>query len=201
MYARVVTGQYLPGKLEEGLQMYRDSIVPASMKTQGFKGALGLADRSTGKVIAITLRETVADMQATESSGFLQEQFAKIVHLFAGTPSVEVYEVSVQAMQQGSTGSYARMLSSTVKPRRTDELIQIARDSILPVAMQQAGSLGMLLLNDRTTGKGGSITLWATEADMKASETSGYLREQLAKLTEVLEPQIVREAYEVVLQV
>jgi heme-degrading monooxygenase HmoA len=201
MYARVVTGQYQSGKLEEGFKIYRDSIIPASMKTQGFKGAIGLADRSTDKAIAINLRETLADMQATEASGFVQEQFAKVMHLFAPTPSVEVYEVNIQETRQGSTGSYARMLTSTVKPGKTDELIRIARDSILPVARQQRGSLGMLLLNDRTTGKGISVTLWATEADMKASETSGYLREQLAKLTDVLEPQIVREAYEVVLQV
>ncbi|HEY6408314.1 MAG TPA: antibiotic biosynthesis monooxygenase [Ktedonobacteraceae bacterium] len=201
MYARVVTTQYQPGKLDEGLQIYRDSIVPAARQTQGFKGALGLVDRSTGKAISIGLRETAADMQATESSGFVQEQFAKGMHLLAGTPTVEVYEVSIQETQQGGAGSYARVLSSTVKPGKTDELIQIARDSILPVARQQGGSLGMLLLNDRTTGKGISITLWATEADMKASETSGYLREQLTKLTDVLASQVVREAYEVALQV
>ena len=116
MYARVVTGQcQSTEKLDEAFQMYRDSIVPAAMQAQGFKGALGLADRSTGKIIAISLRETAADMQATESSGFLQEQFAKLIHLLAETPIVEVYEVSIQEMQQGVVGTYARVLTSTAQ--------------------------------------------------------------------------------------
>jgi heme-degrading monooxygenase HmoA len=201
MYARVVTVQYQPGKLDEGLQIFRDSIVPAARQTQGFKGGLGLGDRSTGKAISIALRETAVDIQATESSGFLQEQFAKGMHLLAGTPTVEVYEVSIQETQPGETATYARVLMAGAQAGKTDELIQIGRDSILPVARQQPGFKGMLLLNDRTTGKGVSITLWATEADMQAGETSGYLREQLAKLTDVLATQMVREAYEVALQV
>jgi hypothetical protein len=55
----------------------------------------------------------------------------------------------------------------------------------------------MLLLTDPTTGKGKSITLWETEADMQASEASGYLREQLARLANVLSTQVTREAYQV----
>src|ERR1700730_13369842 len=72
MYARVITVQHQPGKVDEGLQMFRESLVPAARQTQGFKGTLGLIDRATGKAIAISLRESVADMQATESSGYLQ---------------------------------------------------------------------------------------------------------------------------------
>ena len=53
---------------------------------------------------------------------------------------------------------------------------------------------------DRSTGKVIAITLWKTEADLLAGETSGYLREQLGKLTHVLATQVVREAYEVAVQ-
>ena len=201
MNARVVTIQLHPGKTEEAVRIYRDSIVSAAKQQQGFKGALLLTDPTTGKGISISLWETEADLKAGETSGYYQEQIAKLGQVLAFPPTREGYEVNVWELQQGSTGSYARVLTSTVKPGKTDELIQIARDSILPVARQQGGSLGMLLLNDRTTGKGISITLWATEADMKASETSGYLREQLTKLTDVLATPVVREAYEVAVQV
>jgi heme-degrading monooxygenase HmoA len=202
MYARVVTGQYQSaGKLEEGLQIYRDSIIPAARQTQGFKGALGLADRGAGKAIAINLRETAADMQATEASGFLQEQFAKAAHLFVGTPTVEVYEVSIQEMQQGVAGTYARVLTTTVQPGKMDEGMQIVRDSALPTARQQPGFKGGLWLSDHSTGKIISITLWATEADMLAGESSGYYQAQIAKVAHVLATPVLREAYEVALQV
>ena len=201
MYARVVTGQYQSGKLEEGLQIYRDSIIPAARQTQGFKGALGLADRGAGKAIAINLRETTADIQATEASGFLQEQFAKIAHLLVGTPTVEVYEVSIQEMQQGVVGTYARVLTTTAQLSKMDEGMQIVRDSALPAARQQPGFRGGFWLLDRSTGKIMAITLWATEADLLAGESSGYYQAQIAKVAHVLATQVVREAYEVALQV
>ena len=202
MYARVVTGQYeSAGKLDEGFQIYRDSIIPAARQTQGFKGALGLADRGVGKAIAINLRETVADMEATEASGFIQEQFAKVMHLLAETPTVEIYEVSIQEMQQDVEGTYARVLTTTVQPGKMDEGMQIIRDSALPVARQQPGFKGFLWLLDRSTGKSFTVTFWATEADLLAGESSGYYQEQIAKVAHVLASPVVREAYEVTLQV
>ncbi len=197
MYARMVTGQYQPGKIDEGLQIFLNSVLPAARQQPGYKGALALVDRTTGKAIAIGLRETAADMQATETSGYLQEQFAKVAPLVVGAPVVEVYEVSIQEVQQGSPGRYARVLTGTNHPGKIDEGIQIVRDSILPVTRQQSGYKGYLSLTDRTIGKGISISLWETEADLLASETSGYLREQLGKVAHVLATQVVREVYEV----
>ncbi len=174
MYARVITAQYQPGKLDEGSQIFRDSIVPATRQTQGFRGVLGLVDPSTNKAIAIALRETEADLQATESSGFVQEQFAKLMPLLAGVPAVEIYEVRVQEMQQGETPTYARVLTGTGQLSKMDEGMQIIRDSVLPAARQQPGFNGGMWLLDRSTGKVMAITLWATEADLLAGETSGY---------------------------
>jgi quinol monooxygenase YgiN len=95
MYARVVSGQYQPGKMDEGIQLFRDFLTPAA-KEQGSKGLLGLVDRATGKAISITLWETEADLQASETSGYYQEQLAKFAPLFTGPPQREVYEVAAQ---------------------------------------------------------------------------------------------------------
>ncbi len=200
MYARIVTGQYQPGKIDEGLQILLNSVLPAARQQPGYKGALGLVDRTTDKAIAIALRETAADMQATETSGYLQEQFAKVMPLLAGAPTVEVYEVSIQEVQKGGPGGYARVLTATAHPGQTDEGVQIVRDSLLPVTRRQPGFKGYLNLTDRTTGKVISITLWETEADLNASESSGLLREQLGKVAHALATQVVREVYEVTVQ-
>lgn len=197
MYARIVTVQYQSGKVDEGLQIFLNSILPAARQQPGYKGAMALVDRTTGKAIAIALRETAADMQATETSGYLQEQFAKVMPLLAGAPVVEVYEVSIQEVQKGGAGGHARVLTTTFHPGKTDEGIQIVRDSILPVTRQQQGFTGYLSLTDRTSGKGISISFWKTEADLKASETSGYLQEQLVKVAHLLAAQMFREVYEV----
>jgi heme-degrading monooxygenase HmoA len=55
MYARVVTVQSQPGKTEETIRIYRDSVMPVSKQQQGFKGAFLLTDPNTGKGVSITL--------------------------------------------------------------------------------------------------------------------------------------------------
>jgi len=97
MYARLVIGQYHPGKADEGVQIYRESVLPEARQQRGFKGALGLIDRSTGKGMSITLWETEADAQVSgTNTPYLQEQLAKVASLFAAAPVVETYEVTVQ---------------------------------------------------------------------------------------------------------
>ena len=201
MYARVTTGYVQPGKMDEFNQYIRETIVTLYPQQQGFKGALFLTDRSANKAIAITLWETEAELAAGEASGgYYREQLTKLAHLFASAPVREAYEVSIQEVQKDRTGKHARVLTATVQPGKSDEGMQIVRDSVLPAARQQPGFNGGLWLLDRSTGKVIAITLWKTEADLLAGETSGYLREQLGKLTHVLATQVVREVYEVVAQ-
>ena len=95
---------------------------------------------------------------------------------------------------------YARVTIVQFQPGKIDEAISIYRDSVVPAAKQQKGNKGVYLLTDRNTGKGISIALWATEADIKAGETSGYFQQQLAKFKEIFGAPPVREQYEVTVQ-
>ena len=54
-----------------------------------------------------------------------------------------------------------------------------------------------MLLTNRSTGKGISVGLWETEADLKANEASGYLQEQTAKFADLSTAKPEREEYEV----
>ena len=97
MHARVVTIQFQPGKLDEAMQIYRESVLPEARQQRGFKGIMALVDRSTGKFISLSLWETEADAQASgASSSYLQAQLAKAASLFAAAPVIETYEVVVQ---------------------------------------------------------------------------------------------------------
>lgn len=97
MYARLITIQTKPGMAEEGAAIYRDSVVPAAKKQTGFKGALLLTDSANNKAISVTMWNTEADRAASEASGYVQEQLAKMGAVMAGAPVRETYEVSVQA--------------------------------------------------------------------------------------------------------
>ena len=97
MHARVVTVQFQPGKVDEGTQILRESILPETRQQVGFQGVMGLVDRSTDKSISITLWQTEADAQASGvGSAYMQAQIAKFASLLASAPVFETYEVVVQ---------------------------------------------------------------------------------------------------------
>jgi len=97
MYARVTISKIKPGKFDEAIAIYRDSVVPAAKQQKGCKGLFDLGDRATGKGMSIVLWDTEADMKASEASGFYQQQVGKFKDLFAEPPVLEHYEVVVQA--------------------------------------------------------------------------------------------------------
>jgi len=97
MHARTGSSQMKPGKMDEAIGVYRDSVVPILKAQKGFKALYWLGDRNTDKYLVITLWETEADMTATETSGLLQEVIAKFSPFVASPPAIEHYEVTLQA--------------------------------------------------------------------------------------------------------
>lgn len=84
-----------------------------------------------------------------------------------------------------------------------DEAIHIVKESIVPAARQQPGFKGFLTLADRRGGKLILLTLWETEAALKAGEASGYYHEQIAKFAHLSQLYVTppyREVYELVIQ-
>ena len=93
MYARLTTVMLRSDKLQEGIDLYANSVVPAARAQAGNQGAWLLVDRSTSKGIAVSLWDNEADMLAGEGSGYYQDQLAP---LMAAAPAREAYEVEVQ---------------------------------------------------------------------------------------------------------
>ena len=96
---------------------------------------------------------------------------------------------------------FARVGTFQVQPGKMDEGTHIFRDSVVPAAKQQQGFKGAFLLTAQSSNRAMTITLWETEAEMRAGEFSGYLREQISKVASVLTAGPVFEAFEVTVQV
>ncbi len=85
---------------------------------------------------------------------------------------------------------HARLTTRQIEPDRIDEAIGIYRDTVVPTVSQQQGSKGGLVMTDRGTGKVMTISLWETEADLRAYEPSSA--------TDALSKEApVREVYEI----
>jgi len=80
---------------------------------------------------------------------------------------------------------HARVILGMVKLGKQDEAIKTYKESVEPVVREQKGFKGIHLLTDLDTRKFISITIWETENDMVAGETSGYLQEQLGKIVDL----------------
>jgi hypothetical protein len=65
---------------------------------------------------------------------------------------------------------FARARTTHGVPEKVDEGIRQFRDVVIPAYQDVAGFKGGYMLVDRKNGKLIGITLWATEADMHATE-------------------------------
>jgi heme-degrading monooxygenase HmoA len=77
---------------------------------------------------------------------------------------------------------FARVTSVTIQPNKIADATRIFNESIIPAVKAGAGNRGIMLLVDPATGKGMSISLWNSEAEGQAYDTSGSYREQVAKV-------------------
>ena len=94
MYARVLTFQVEPTKVEDFASRVRDTLAPAVAQQQGFSGGLLLTDRRTGKVMTVSLWETEAALLAAEPAGRYQPVLGMLLGVVPGSEVQETYAVS-----------------------------------------------------------------------------------------------------------
>ena len=104
MHARVISVQLQPGTAEEASRVYRESVLPAARRQPGFQRATLLIDPVTERVLSITQWATEADLVASETSGYLREQVAKLAPYFATPVVSELFSVAVAG--NGSSTPY-----------------------------------------------------------------------------------------------
>lgn len=99
MFARMTIIQANPERIDEGIKIYRNSVVPEARKQKGFRGACLLVDRAGGKSISVTFWRTEKEAVANEESLYYQEQLVKFLSLLSGPMIREGYEVSVHCLE------------------------------------------------------------------------------------------------------
>jgi len=120
MFARVSTYEGRPEQLEEMHHEGVEHVLPALEMQDGFSGGLVLADRQSGKVLAVTLWESEQAMDATEDASHWLRIFS--AESGGGTiSSVQRYEVFFSAMQEAPLSERSDESRSTEakRPPRT----------------------------------------------------------------------------------
>jgi len=99
MFARVRVTSGVPDKVDDGIRHFQENVVAGYQNAAGFKGAYLLVNRTSGKVMGITLWDTEEQMHATATaSERLRAAGSQVVS--GTTPPPEVYEVVVQPRER-----------------------------------------------------------------------------------------------------
>ena len=96
---------------------------------------------------------------------------------------------------------FAIAVTSKVQLDKIDEATAIFRDSVVPAYQQLNGFKSALLMIDPASGNSLGISMWESETDRSAVQSSGALQEQLGKFAAVLVAPPVTGTYEVKVQV
>ncbi len=91
MFARVTHVQAKPGKLDEVVALYQESVIPLLEQQGGFHSTFLLTDPSSGKGMSITLWNSDAARLAGDSNGFLLQQVMKVAPMLVAPPVAEGY--------------------------------------------------------------------------------------------------------------
>jgi heme-degrading monooxygenase HmoA len=80
--------------LDDAIELYEHSVLPALQEQEGFEGAYVLATPE-GKAMVLTFWEDDSAAGAGVESGFYAEQVEKFVTLYRTPPGRELYDVVV----------------------------------------------------------------------------------------------------------
>jgi heme-degrading monooxygenase HmoA len=94
MHARAATVQIKPGKMQEFIDIFTDSMAPVIETKKGFHGQYLMTNATNGKAVTFSFWDTGDDVLAKE---YLSEEVrAKLGGIFAAPPDYDHYEVSFE---------------------------------------------------------------------------------------------------------
>jgi len=96
---------------------------------------------------------------------------------------------------------YARVVTTHIQADKIDEAIEVWRDKVIPTIKGAKGFKSSYMTGDRHSGKGVVFSLWETEADATAWNTSGKYQEVIGHFAKLFTAPPTQEQFEVFIQV
>ena len=178
MFSRVVT--FTGAKdIDGGVRFVEDEVVPVIRQQKGYRGMAASADRTNGVFSVLSVWETAADRDASESAmAKVREDGGKVI---GGTLSVDHFEVVLWEIAGiAGVGSSLLIRFVSMDPGKVDENLAFFKSTVLPEIKAQDGFLGVRQLINRETGEGAVGTLWSTKAAMDAAAAEADSRAERA---------------------
>lgn len=191
MHGRVVRLKGDPTKVEEGIQNWKQQILPIIKKQKGFAGAVFLVNRKAAEALSVTYWETEQAMK--DARGQIRPEAEKILTKTGGRiVEDDECEVAVQArVQPPKSGTWARVTTVEADRAKLDQGIADFKARAVPVLQKQPGARVAILLVNRQTGKSFAVSAWDTEKDLQNSEpTAAPLRREISEKISAKSPRV-----------
>jgi heme-degrading monooxygenase HmoA len=175
MHARVLT--FTGAKnIDAGVDFARDKALPILKQQKGYRGFNISADRAAGVLGILSLWETEADRDASESA--LAKVREESLDVIGGELKIETFEELVSEV--GSTppgpGSSLMVTRVSMDPGKIDETVGFFKSDILPRIKASPGFQAVRNMINRTTGEGVTGTAWESADAMKAAADEAMSR-------------------------
>ena len=151
MHARTTTVQGSPERVDAGIAMVRDEVMPALEQMDGCVGLSMLVDRETGGAIVTSSWQDEQSMRATElRAGVMRDRAAMV---FNARPEVREWEIAVlHRLRPTGAGACARVTWTKVDPSAVDQQLYLFRVGTLLQIEDLPGFCSASLLVDRASG-------------------------------------------------
>jgi heme-degrading monooxygenase HmoA len=179
MFSRIVTFTGAEN-IDAGVQYVRETVTPQLKQQKGFRGITASVDREAGVLGVLSLWETEADRDASESGMVkTREEGHRII---GGKLTVEMFEEALAEIAQLPTVGSSRLLIRRVSmdSDKVEANLAFFRSDVLPQIKANTGFQGVRQMINRATGEGVVGTVWADEASLKAAAKDAESRRDQA---------------------
>ncbi len=174
MYNRITT---LSGVKDiDGFVAGMQETALAALRAQrGYKGLSISADRSNGLVVTLTMWETEADRDASDSALSKLRDDAR--SQFASDMKVETFEDRVlEFSRPPEVGSALMVTRISMDPAKLDENLQHFKGEVLPQIKATPGFRTLRSMIDPQSGQGLVGSIWDDEQSMRAAADAAMAR-------------------------
>lgn len=155
--------------IDGGIAFLRDQVVPQLQQQKGFRGLNASGDRAAGVVTVLSVWDSEADLDASESAA--DKARGDALQLIGGEVSVDRYEQTVweRADTPPGPGAKLHIRQVTMDPSRIDENLEFFRQTVAPQIKANPGFRGLRQLINRSTGDGRVGTVWEDQESLEAA--------------------------------
>jgi quinol monooxygenase YgiN len=176
MYARSTTITADPQRIDDGIRMVRDELMPA---IQGMPGCIGLSmlcDRESGRCIATTSWDSAEAMAATTDR--IMDMRRRAMDMMGGR-DMSVDEWEIAAMHRVHTpgdDACARVTWTRGDPAMMERTLDAFRMSMIPEMEDVPGFCSLSLMVDRNMGRGSLTVVYRDRRSMDDSRDGAMAR-------------------------